>query len=425
MVLAAKAETRRPFTLLAAQAIDWTQFSALVALLCFGSLSFGAVNTWSVSTLELGAGSLALLWLLKGILAGEVQVPRNALFPPMIAFLLVISAQLITNSTVYRYATIVELSKYVAYGIFFFLFVDSFRSETRLKSFGYSMSVFGILLALFALIQDQTSNGLIYWVVQHRGSQYGPYVNHNHYAGVMEMLVPIPLVLAITRLVGETGRLLLVLGTVLIAVTIVLSLSRGGIISFAVEIAILAVCALKRRGAKATFSFAALLFVTLASLWWLGRDQILNRMATLQHLESETATAYRLAIAKDGVRMFLQKPVLGWGLGTFPSAYPSFRSFYSNLVVDPADDDYIQLLVETGLLGFATMIWFLALFFRAGFRKLRNWEYDWAGALSLAALVGCTGIVIHSVSDSNLHIPGNAAIFYALCALGSAVTDNC
>src|SRR5262249_46217602 len=162
------------------------------------------------------------------------------------------------------------------------------------------MSVFGILLALFALIQNQTSNGRIYWVVQQPGGlPYGPYVNHNHYAGVMEMLVPIPLVLAMTRLVGKTQRLLLVLGTVVMAVTIVLSLSRGGIISFAVEIAILAVCAWKRRGAKATFSFVALLFVTLASLWWLGSEQILNRMATLQHLESETDAAYRLAIAKD------------------------------------------------------------------------------------------------------------------------------
>ena len=53
----------------------------------------------------------------------------------------------------------------------------------------------------FALIQGISSNGKLYWIRQPRmgGWIYGPYVNHNHYAGLMEMLVPIPLVLALTR----------------------------------------------------------------------------------------------------------------------------------------------------------------------------------------------------------------------------------
>ena len=57
-------------------------------------------------------------------------------------------------------------------------------------------------------------------------------------------------------------------------------------------------------------------------------------------------------------------PLLGWGLGTFPTIYPSFRSFYTNLFVNQAHNDYAQLLVETGLLGFGLMLWFVFRLYR-------------------------------------------------------------
>ena len=61
---------------------------------------------------------------------------------------------------------------------------------------------------------------------------------------------------------------------------------------------------------------------------------------------------------------WLKRPFLGWGLGTFPIVYPQFRSFYTTFFVNQAHNDYLQLLVETGLAGFAIAIWFLVLMFR-------------------------------------------------------------
>ncbi|MGC2196652.1 MAG: hypothetical protein WA628_18405, partial [Terriglobales bacterium] len=48
------------------------------------------------------------------------------------------------------------------------------------------------------------------------------------------------------------------------------------------------------------------------------------------------------------------------------------------------------------------------------------WEFKWDGALSLAALLGCTGILFHSFVDFNMQIPANAALFYVLCALAAS-----
>jgi O-antigen ligase len=118
--------------------------------------------------------------------------------------------------------------------------------------------------------------------------------------------------------------------------------------------------------------------------------------------------------------MFWHRPVLGWGLGTFPTVYPAYRSFYTNLFVNEAHNDYAQLLVETGLLGFALMLWFVIVLYRRGLPTSRRWEFKWDGAVSVAALLGCTGILLHSFVDFNLQIPANAALFYVLCALAAS-----
>jgi len=118
--------------------------------------------------------------------------------------------------------------------------------------------------------------------------------------------------------------------------------------------------------------------------------------------------------------MFSHRPVGGWGLGTFPTIYPSYRSFYTNLFVNEAHNDYAQLLVETGLLGFGLMLWFLVRLYQHGLPTSRRWEFKWDGAVSLAALLGCTGILFHSFVDFNLQIPANAALFYVLCGLAAS-----
>jgi hypothetical protein len=76
--------------------------------------------------------------------------------------------------------------------------------------------------------------------------------------------------------------------------------------------------------------------------------------------------------------------------------------------------------VETGLLGFGLMMWFLVRLFQHGLPTSRRWEFRWDGAVSLAALLGCTGILFHSFVDFNLQIPANAAMFYVLCALAAS-----
>lgn len=118
--------------------------------------------------------------------------------------------------------------------------------------------------------------------------------------------------------------------------------------------------------------------------------------------------------------MFAAHPFLGSGLGTFATAFPRYRVFYDGFFVNYAHDDYLELLLETGLAGFGVAVWFLVVLYRQAFRNIRSARLSQPTVISAAALVGCTGMLLHNFVDFNLHIPANAALFYVLCAIATA-----
>jgi O-antigen ligase len=74
------------------------------------------------------------------------------------------------------------------------------------------------------------------------------------------------------------------------------------------------------------------------------------------------------------------------GLGSFPVAYPQFRSFYTTFFINDAHNDYLQFLVETGAVGFALVLWFVVAVYRNALNKLRDWSDDINGAVTLACI---------------------------------------
>lgn len=199
--------------------------------------------------------------------------------------------------------------------------------------------------------------------------------------------------------------------------SIVLSQSRAGTVSFLVEMAVLLGLLLgTRKNRHAPAAVGAICLTVTAFAAWVGTAALWHRFTNLQDW-------MRLAITMDGLRMFWHKPILGWGLGTFTTVYPQFRSFYTNLFVNAAHNDYVQALVETGLVGFAAIVWFVIALYRGGLRNLDSWNRNWSRTLGLAAVISCTGILVHSAFDFNLQIPANACVFYFLAAVATSTAS--
>src|SRR5579864_4114449 len=320
-------------------------------LLMFGPLAFGTVEPWSILVLEAGATALALLWLAKQWVDGEIKVKGNPLFLPMGAFGLLILIQLVFRATAYPHDTLSGALLYCAYGMLCFLSGQTLLRTAQARKLALILCIYGAVLAGFALIQGISSNGKLYWVRAPRmgGWIYGPYVNHNHYAGLMEMLLPIPLVLCLTRLTHSRERIAAASAAAIMAATIFLSGSRGGMLALSGELILLAIVLVKqRRDLRTALGLGVFLLIIVGLLTWLGGDDLLRRLATVQSAHTDLSGDMRLQINRDGLRMFLNKPVLGWGLESFPVVYPQFRGFYTNFFVNQAHNDYLQLLVETG-----------------------------------------------------------------------------
>jgi O-antigen ligase len=399
-------------------------FYATFALLMFGPLAFGAVEPWSTFVLEFGAVSLILIWFGKQVLDGQLKVRWNPLFLPMAAFAVLVLIQIIFRTTAYRHATSSAVLLYCAYGMLCFLASQSLIRSSQARRIAVILSIYGCSIACLALLQGVAPNGKLYWLRQPRmgGWIYGPYVNHNHYAGLMELMVPIPLILSLTGLAHRKERIAAGIAAAVMTGTIFLSGSRGGILAIGAEFAVLVVVLLReRKGLRIAMAATAFIIVLVSVLSWIGGKELTTRLSSISsETRQEISGGMRLSIDRDAVRMFRKKPVLGWGLGTFPVIYPEFRSFYTNFFVNEAHNDYLQLLTEMGLAGFAAMLWLVVLVYRGAWRKIGSWTSDVSGAATLACILGFTGILVHSLLDFNLQIPANAAIFYVFATIASA-----
>jgi O-antigen ligase len=389
----------------------------LCALLMFAVLTFGAIETWSTSILEIGAALLFAGMILHRVYICGAHLRWNPLYPPMLGFGAVLAVQLTLNLTAYRYVTLVLCIQYLAYGMLLVTANQVVAEERSGKLLVLAFSIFGSAVALFAICQNLNSALRMPWLHPPgtEGLIFGTYMNHDHYAGLMEMLAPLALVLSLSKLVHGGQRILAASGAVIMAGSLVLSLSRGGAISLFVELALLFwMTSTVQKGALARSRMLFLVAAILAFIAFIGSPAMWRGLGHLHDV-------VRLDIWKDSLRIFARKPIFGWGLGTFQNVYPAFRSFYTVFFINAAHNDYVQVLVETGLVGFGCVVWFIVLVYRNGLRFSRNGDREWLGVLRTASLVGCSGILVHSLLDFNLQVPANAALFYVFCALAAGL----
>jgi O-antigen ligase len=402
-----------------------TLLAGACGVLLLGPLAFGAVEPWSIFALEACAAALLTVWAVRQWIRRELDISDHPLYRPMAAFFALALLQWALGATAYRQVTYAHLLLYAAYGMLVFVVTQTLRRYSQFEWMAKLFAGYGAVVASFAVLQGLTPNGKLYWIwsLEQGGSVYGPYVNHNHYAGLMEMLLPFPLVLAATHFTNGNRKIAAAGIAALMAGSIFLSGSRGGMAAFGAQMVVLAVLMLRRREGswKQPLMLGVFLATVIVFLVWIGGNELTQRLASI-HSEAreEINGGVRLSIDRDCLRMFAKRPLLGWGLGAFPIVYPEFRSFYTLFFVNHAHNDYLQLLVETGIAGFSIAVWFLVLVFRRSAAKLKNWTETASGALTVAALLGCVGILVHSLLDFNLQIPANAALFFVLCGLAAS-----
>jgi O-antigen ligase len=396
--------------------------AGVCVLVAFAVLAHGAVEPWSEAVLEIGAAILLLIWAVQALTSSDLKLVWNPLLWPLLGFWLVGALQWLLGLTAVSFLTRIELLKFSALLALFFLCVQSYKTRSQWRNFVWFLLGLGFAVSLFAILQHFTFNGKLYWVreLQYGGIPFGPYVNRNHFAGLMELLVPSGLSILILGGERRDQVPLVALFTLLPIGALFLSASRGGIIGFVAEVGFLAVLIVARRREKKVLAAAAVVFTVAAILVsWLGIGAALDRFATYKKLE--TSERRRVEMLHDSLRIFQSHRVLGTGLGTLQEVFPRYESSYDGLVVNHSHNDYAEALAETGIAGGLCGFAFLCILFWRSWKILSAEGESRGFAYHAGALVACLGLLVHAGVDFNFHIPSNALIFLLQAALATSV----
>jgi O-antigen ligase len=286
--------------------------------------------------------------------------------------------------------------------------------------------------AALGIFQSYAENG--------EGFARGTYVNRDHYAGLLELVLPFALFYPIAilyrdrKLYQSPARpalkacCVLALGTVIL-IAVILSESRMAFLAvlaalfvgagFAFGARILNV----ERSAKPGFwrkwaPIAAVGVVLALGFVFLPTDALIHRFADLTNTE-DVSSDTRAQIWRESAGLVKAFPVFGSGLGTYESAFYRFKTVAPMNTVDFAHNDYLQVLAEMGIAGFAVGLLLLGMVLRSAVRGALYANSLDDRMMATACLASLTAILLHSFVDFNMYVPVNALAVAWIGGIGS------
>ena len=429
-----------------------SRFAFLIVCLAIilSALAYGTVHYWALALFFLGGVTLLILWLIDSWSLGSFRISRNVLQLPLLGMFLLgmfqllplrhpedvgtHSIPLVSSLSFDPYSTRFILGQLAALLIYFAAVLIFTDTPKRLRLLVRTITVFGFFLAIFGLTQSFTSPDKVYWIREMPQSQaFGPFINRHHFAGYMELALALPLGLVFTGAIEKEKKFIYLFAAGLMAVALIMTNSRGGIISLLAEILFLvATMGLRRRRHKKRESeekeprmksaamkaglALALVIALFGGVVLLGGEDALTRMVgSVNTDDPTTGRAHFWGVTVDIIKTH---PLIGIGLGAFGVVYTGYDSHNGMYRLEQAHNDYLQVLSDGGIVGAVLGLFFLVSLFRMGFSR-RESRDDFRRGVATAALAGCFAVLIHSFFDFTLHTPANALLFLVLAALAT------
>ena len=440
--------------------LDHVMKLILALLIIFTPLPWGSVDFWAFSSMELAILAILLLWgvgQLKEQRSLPRLLPRAAIFL-LFLFLGLVLLQMIplpggtidlfsprtyelrrqlmvgngplenVSLSFFPYATKIEFFKWMVLTGFFLFFL-----HWRLPENGFRV-IKQLIVVILVMGTFESFYGLLrFFGVQNRVlnlgggeeiySVMGTFINRNHFAGYLLMVIPLSVGFLYSReahrLQGGGGRLhrfssvdgktlLIGFSIIVMILGLLFSASRMGIVSLLLSFSVISILFGRVHGEK-KFSKRSAWILGLALLWGasIGLDAVISRF-----FGTSGDFQMRWKIWGGALQMVRDFPLFGSGLGTFAQVFPMYRSFHIRGMATHAENDFLQLASEAGLLGFTLLLLlFLVLFVKtaSGIRSLS--AGDPKRYVGLGGLVGILALMFHSQVERNLQIPANAFLY--------------
>lgn len=372
----------------------------------------GAVRTWSMAPSFVFVNTLLLAgFLFRGSSAatlgdGTPGFRFRWIDAWILGFIALAAGSFFVAS--YKHDSLFALLRLCAYGGVYYWLSLAWSGAMFRRLLGFAVAV-GAGLSLYGFLQYFAGLDHSWW----RPNEFlaATYVNHNHFAGYLEMTIPIALGMALSRRMQSWEvRIWLVLGITLMGTAFIFTQSRGAWVSLSISLVMMSLV-LTRRGILRPrhLLIVAALGVAVLSFLVTHREEVAQRADTMTAGEPDQESARsRLAIWEGVVKMVAEAPLWGVGIGNFDAAYQRFRPKHFNLRATYAHNDYLQMAAEMGALAPVLMLLIVFSIIATGIRMGDH-------PLVLGCAAGVLNLALHGWVDFNFHIPANMLLL-TVCA---------
>ena len=369
-------------------------------LVILAALAHGGVETWATAGLQVAV----VIVFMTAMLCGFFKIHKTPLDLLILAFITITSFSVIFSS--YLYPSLLLLGRIISYIILYYLCFLLICSKKQFILLTAGMAVWGSLYAVLSLIfMEGSFLGFRIFSSVHSGIAF-TFANHNHFAAFMNMIVWLCIGLGLGLKQGR-GTLLLVLG-IFGVLAIFASVSRGGLLGFSTSL-VFFICAGFSQKIKPAYFLPLVGFIGIVTgcAVWFGLEPLLLRFANI-NIQSSLP---RIEIWKCVFNYIASNPLCGSGLGTFSYIFPQYQSAsLTGMFINHAHNDYLELIAETGVLGFLIVLTG-AFYFSRILKQVIHLPDSRLRFGGLGAMAGCVGMLTHSFLEFNFYIPANALLF--------------
>ncbi len=293
----------------------------------------------------------------------------------------------------------------------------------------YSIGLIGVIAIT---LSKQAQLGLFNKFVAH-GSCNPYFTDHTSYAAVLALLIPVILSLAFTKK-SVAQKLLLFLFSFILIVALVLSYTRAAWLSLMVAFGVWLIWLIKMR-----FRYVILLAVIFGVIIysyrieitvWLNTNKtassadLKKHVSSIANVRTDESNVERLNRWTSAIRMFREKPVLGWGPGTYMFRYAPFQASYlktresSNLgLKGNAHSEYLGMLSESGFPALLAFLLAIGIILFRGFKlAIRLTPNSHDRTLLIGVLLGWISYLVHGLLNNFLDMDKVALLFWGYAA---------
>jgi O-antigen ligase len=435
---------------------------AIVVLLCFtliyATLIYGGVDSGAITLFSLSTTLMLILWMTDTWKLKEVRFYSSGLYLPIIGLILIGFIQLLPLRDVSQltevlgtqsssalsldpYGTRFFIIRLTFYLVFFAAALTFINTEKNLRRVAWVIIIFGAVMAFFGILQWLAKPEAIYGLRSTpQAIPFGPFVNQHHFAALMEMTGGLTLGVLLGKGIKKDRKPLLIIAVILMTIAVILTGSRGGLLSSA-GVAVFVVLVtfgfrskeeIRNRRTKKDWISRWLLAATGVSsaaliafgiVVFLGGEKSFLRGAGMQSGQGDF-TSGRAGFWTVALQIFLSHPIIGAGFDAFGVAFTKSDPSNGLFRVEQAHNDYLQILADGGITAFVCIAAFIYFLFRQGLNKLKGSTSRLERSITIGALAGCFGILIHSFLDFPLRTPANAFFFLMVATLATVRIEN-